>query len=184
MTAVEADLPAAVVLPLRLVRAHDPVALADAVLLDGPAVPATGARAVSARDHVQAGIDEEGRLVDLFLLVLIGLGVGYTALAVANTLLMATAARRPEFRALRLTGAATGQLLRLTTAEALLAVALGTVLGLVVAGVSLLGMRVAIEQEIGVDVPLVVPWGPAGAVTAVCAVVAVLAAAAPLLRRR
>jgi len=41
---------------------------------------------------------------------------------------MATAARRPEFRALRLAGAGTGQVLRVVSAESLLAVAVGALL--------------------------------------------------------
>jgi putative ABC transport system permease protein len=131
---------------------------------------------------VQIDIDEEGELIDLFLLVLIGLTVGYTGLAVANTLLMATAARRPEFRALRLAGATTGQVLRVTSAEALLAVAVGTGLGIAVAAVSLGGVRAAVEAELDRAVALVIPWGTATVVIALCAAVALAATAAPVLR--
>ena len=182
--AVRADNPAPVVLPRADVRAHDPQALTEAVLLDGPARPAPGARPLTARAYVQLDIDAEGRLLDVFLAVLIGLSAGYTGLAVANTLLMATAARRPEFRALRLAGAGTGQVLRVGTAEALLAVLTGTVLGAAVAAVSLTGVSSAVEAELRMPVPIVVPWGAAAAVTLACAVVAVLATALPVLRRR
>jgi putative ABC transport system permease protein len=184
VAAIDTDAPAPVVLPRDQVRAHDPAALTSAVLLDGPAAPAVGARAMTAREYVQLDIDAENRIVDIFLAVLIGLSVGYTGLAVANTLLMATAARRPEFRALRLAGAATGQVLRVCSAEALLAVAVGTILGAAVAGVSLTGVQRAVENELGIPVPLVIPWGAATTVALACAVVALAATAVPVLRRR
>ncbi|WP_433290649.1 FtsX-like permease family protein [Actinoplanes sp. CA-030573] len=171
-----------VVLTRDAVRRHDPAALTGAVLLSGPPVAQAGARAMTAREYVQIDIDDEGRLVDLFLTVLIGLTVGYTGLAVANTLLMATAARRAEFRAMRLAGATTGQVVRVTTAEAVLAVVVGTVLGGAVAVVSLEGVRSAVEAELGRAVPLVVPWAATTTVTALCALVAALATAGPVLR--
>jgi putative ABC transport system permease protein len=173
-----------ILLPWELVRRHDPAALTESVLLDGPPVAAPGTRVMSAREYVQVDIDEEGELVDLFVVVLVGLSVGYTGLAVANTLLMATAARRSEFRALRLAGATTGQVLRVTTAEALLAVVVGTALGALVAGTSLGGVRAAVEAELEQAVPLVIPWTAALLVTAACAVVATVATGVPVLRRR
>lgn len=184
VSAIDKDAPAPVVLPRDQVRAHDPAALTSAVLLDGPASPAVGARAMTARDYVQLDIDEEGRIIDIFLIVLIGLSVGYTGLAVANTLLMATAGRRSEFRALRLAGAGTGQVLRVCSAEALLAVAVGTILGAAVAAVSLTGVQQAVEAELKIPVPIVIPWGAATTVTLACAVIALAATAVPVLRRR
>jgi putative ABC transport system permease protein len=184
VTAVRDDAPAALVLPRELVRRHDPGALAEAVLLDGPAVPATGLRVLTAHDYVRLDIDAEGRIIQIFLVVLLGLGVGYTGLAVANTLLMATAARRDEFRALRLAGGGTPHVLRVTSGEALLAVATGTLLGGLVALLCLLAARRSIEDELGQSIALVVPWGQNLAVAAVCAVVAVLAAGSPVLRAR
>ena len=174
----------AVLLPRDAVRRHDPAALTDAVLLSGPPVAAAGARPMSAREYVQIDIDDEGRLVDLFLWVLIGLTVGYTGLAVANTLLMATTARRLELGALRLAGATTGQVLRVTSSEAVLAVVVGTVLAAAVAGVSLEGVRSAVEAEIDRAVPLVIPWGAAAGVTVACALVAIAATAGPVWRHR
>ncbi|MEV6300480.1 FtsX-like permease family protein [Actinoplanes sp. NPDC051861] len=181
--AVEPDAKAPITLPRDLVRAHDPDALTSLVVLSGDPAPGPGAEAVAVRDFVQREIDEEGRLVDLFLWALIGLTAGYTGIAVANTLLMATAARRPEFRAMRLAGAGTGQVLRVVSAESLLATGAGALLGAVVAGGSLFGMRAAVENELGQPVALVIPWGAGTAVTAACAILAVLAAALPVVRR-
>jgi putative ABC transport system permease protein len=184
VAAVDADTPAPVVVPRDLARRHDPEALTSVVMLDGPPRPAPGLRTMSARDYVQLDIDRENQIIDIFLIMLIGLGVGYTGLAVANTLLMATAARRSEFRALRLAGAGTGQVLRVSSAEALLAVGVGTVLGAAVAVTSLTGVRKAVEAELDIAVPLVVPWGASAAVVGICAAVALLATAVPVLRRR
>ncbi|MEV6346308.1 ABC transporter permease [Actinoplanes sp. NPDC051851] len=181
---VDPDATFPLVLPRDLVRSHDPDALTELVTLTGDAMPADGARVLTAREYVQEDLDEEGRLVDLFLGVLIGLTAGYTAIAVSNTLLMATAARLPEFRALRLAGAGRGQVLRVTTAEALLVTATGALLGGTVGVYSLTGVRASVEGEVGHDVTLIVPWQAGLAVAALCAVLAVTAAAAPILRRR
>jgi putative ABC transport system permease protein len=182
--AVDPDAQATVVFPAELVRAHDPQALTAMVLLDGEPTAAPGARAMPVGDFVREEIGEEGQLVDLFLWALIGLTAGYTGIAVGNTLLMATAARRSEFRALRLAGAGTGQVLRVVSAESLLAVAVGAVLGGTVAGISLLGVRASVESELDHSIALVIPWGAGLAVTAGCVAVAVVAAAVPVLRRR
>jgi putative ABC transport system permease protein len=177
------DAEAPLVLPRDLVRRHDPDALTRMVVLSGEPRPAAGARSLSARDYVQEDIDEEGQLTDLFLWVLIGLTAGYTAIAVSNTLLMATAARRPEFRALRLTGAGLGQVLRITTAEALLATVAGALLGGTVGVLALAGVRAAVEEELGRQVALVIPWAAGFTVAALCAVLAMAASATPVLRR-
>ncbi|GAA2509098.1 ABC transporter permease [Winogradskya humida] len=170
--------------PRTLLREHDPQALADAVMLNGPAHVEPGMKVLTARQYVTGLVDEEGQIIDLFLLVLISLTVGYTGLAVANTLLMATAGRRTEFRALRLAGGGTGHVLRVTTGEALLAVAAGTLLGGGVAAAALLGMRRATQEELRQSVDLVIPWGQAVPVVLICALVAVVAAGAPVFTRK
>ncbi|BCY12404.1 FtsX-like permease family protein [Actinoplanes sp. L3-i22] len=180
---IDAAAAAAVVLPRDLVRQHDPDALTSMVVLTGEPRPVAGARVLSAREYAQEEVDEEGDLVDLFLWVLIGLTAGYTAIAVSNTLLMATAARRPEFRSLRLAGAGLGQVLRITTAEALLAAVVGALLGGSVGWFSLTGVHAAVEDELGSKVALIVPWGAALAVAALCALLAVASTAVPVLRR-
>jgi putative ABC transport system permease protein len=184
VASIKTDAGADLLLPWETVRRHDPTAMAASVLLHGPPVTAAGAKAMSARDYVQEGLDQDDQLIGIFLAVLMGLGVGYTGLAIANTLLMATSARRPEFRALRLAGATTGQVLRVTTAEALVSVSVGTALGAAVAAVSLNGVRAAVAAELHRAVEIVVPWSSAAMVTLACAVVAVAATATPILRRR
>ncbi|MEU8243716.1 ABC transporter permease [Actinoplanes missouriensis] len=181
--AVDPEAEAPLVLPRELVRAHDPDALTNLVVLDGTGTAAAGGEVLPVAEYAQREVDEEGRLVDLFLWALIGLSAGYTGIAVGNTLLMATAARRAELRVLRLTGAGRGQVLGVLSAEALLAVGVGALLGAAVAGLSMIGIRAAVESELGHDIALVIPWGAGTAVTVGCAVVAVLATAVPALRR-
>ncbi|BBH71137.1 ABC transporter permease [Actinoplanes sp. OR16] len=194
VTAVDPDAVAPVVLARDLVRTHDPDALTSLVVLDDTAADDSGTSdaAVSGgaggvvmpvAAYAQQEVDDEGELVDLFLLALIGLSAGYTGIAVGNTLLMATAARRGELRVLRLAGAGRGQVLGVLSAEALLAVGVGALLGAAVAAVAMVGIRSAVESELGHSVELVIPWGAGTAVTIGCAIVAVLATAAPVLRR-
>ncbi|MEU4557681.1 FtsX-like permease family protein [Actinoplanes sp. NPDC023936] len=180
--AVDPEAEAPVVLPRELVRVHDPDALTSLVVLDGPGTAAPGGEVLPVAEYVQREVDEESQLVDLFLWALIGLSAGYTGIAVGNTLLMATAARRAELRVLRLAGAGRGQVLGVLSVEALLAVGVGAVLGAAVAGLSMIGVRAALESELGHDIALVIPWGAGTAVTVGCAVVAVLATAVPALR--
>jgi putative ABC transport system permease protein len=185
VTKVDSHAAADIVLPLADVRAHDPAALTTRIFLAGTPKPAAGVRVLTARDYVKIDLDYENRLIRMFLVVLIGVTVGYTGLAVANTLLMATAARRGEFTALRMAGAGDGQVLRLATAEALLAVGVGSTLGAFVAGTALVvGVSRAVHEELHLPVPVVVPWPATTVVVIVCVVVAVGATVVPLLRRR
>ncbi|MFD0571766.1 FtsX-like permease family protein [Kitasatospora gansuensis] len=118
--------------------------------------------------------------------LVLGLALVYTAIGLANTLVLATADRKRELAQLRLAGATRTQVIRVVTAESLLAVAAGAVLGALVTGVNLGGMQVAL-RVLGVDPPLVVPWLAVGGVAGVCAVIAVpctVVAAAWALRER
>lgn len=116
----------------------------------------------------------------LGLLLILGIALLYTGIALANTLVMATSDRVGDLAVLRLTGATKPQVLRLVAAEALVVVAVGSLLGAVVAGLNLLGLRGALAL-LSVRSPLVVPWGSLGAMVAASAVLAVLAAVVPAL---
>ncbi|MER8045639.1 FtsX-like permease family protein [Streptomyces sp. NPDC094032] len=117
----------------------------------------------------------------LGLLLVLGIALVYTVIALANTLLMATSVRGPELASLRLAGATRAQVLRVVAGETLLAVGIGAVLGLAVAAVCLAGLGAGLAA-LSAPVALSVPWGPAGAVAGVCAVVATAAAALPAWR--
>ncbi|GGR12425.1 FtsX-like permease family protein [Streptomyces roseolus] len=115
------------------------------------------------------------------LRLLLGLTLLYTVIALASTLLMATSVRGGELAALRLAGATRAQALRAVTGEALLAVAVGTVLGLAVTA-AVLGALGAALAALSAPVTPALPWAETGAAAAVCAAVAVAASALPAWR--
>lgn len=120
------------------------------------------------------------------LLLVLGIALVYTGISLANTLVMATSDRVRELTVLRLSGATTGQVLRLVALEALTVVLVGGVLGLLVTTLDLLGMWGALGL-LSVWTPLAVPWTALGAVVAACALLAVVSAVVPAataLRRR
>ncbi|MGW4230364.1 ABC transporter permease [Streptomyces sp. NPDC004980] len=112
------------------------------------------------------------------LLLILGIALLYTGIALANTLVMATSDRVRELAALRLTGATKQQVLRLVAVEALMVVAVGAVLGGLVAGLNLLGVKAALEL-LHVSSPVVVPWAAVGGVLGASAVLAPVAAVLP-----
>ncbi|MFH8758786.1 ABC transporter permease [Streptomyces atroolivaceus] len=114
------------------------------------------------------------------LLLILGIALLYTGIALANTMVMATSDRVRDLAVLRLTGATKTQVLRLVTVEALMVVAVGTVMGGAVAGLNLLGVKGALEL-LSVSSPVVVPWTAAGGVAAACAVAATVSAVLPAL---
>ncbi|WP_405532729.1 FtsX-like permease family protein [Streptomyces avidinii] len=120
-----------------------------------------------------------------FLLVL-GIALLYTGIALANTLVMATSDRARELAMLRLAGATRWQVLRLVAGESLLVVLVGAVAGTLVAALNLAGVRAALAL-LDVRSDLEIPWDALGATSAACAALAALSAVAPAavcLRRR
>jgi putative ABC transport system permease protein len=110
---------------------------------------------------------------------MLALSAGAAALAVANTLLIATAGRRREFTTLRLAGATPGQVAAVAAAEALLSVLIGTLLGAGVALAALDPIRDALASQFRQAVPIVLPWGALLGAPALCAAVAILVTALP-----
>ena len=119
------------------------------------------------------------RTTRIGLELVLGIALLYTAIALVNTLVMATSDRIRELAVLRLAGATRRQLLRMVAAEALLVVAVGTVLGSAVTALNLLDIRAAL-LALAIPAPVIaVPWAPLGATAGICAVLAVVAAVAP-----
>jgi putative ABC transport system permease protein len=174
-------IPARLLLPRATVRAHDRSALTSAILVaDRPQLPAaSGARVVDVEAYAAEYDSEEDRLVWVFTLLLISVSAGYGAIAVANTLLLATMHRTRDFAVLRMAGATKAQVTRAVAAEAALVVAIGTLLGGVVAVIALLSIRAGLSEQVGAPVDLVVPWPTIGAVIALCLVLALVASAVP-----
>ncbi|WP_196279504.1 FtsX-like permease family protein [Catellatospora vulcania] len=181
-------LPASVLLDRAAVRAMDPSAL-TLVVYSGQPVPRAalaglGARPLSAAAYAASGQDADDRLVWVFTALLIGVSAGFGLLAVVNTMLMSTSGRAADLRVLRLSGATRGQVLGMLAAETAAVVATGAVLGLAVAVAALAALARGLSAQLGVAVPMVVPWGTLAATVGVCLVLAVAAATLPALGSR
>ncbi|MGW6914457.1 FtsX-like permease family protein [Kitasatospora sp. NPDC054939] len=135
-----------------------------------------GARAADREEWLAATAPAAGRIARLRTALVLGLALVYTGIALANTLVMATVDRRRELALLRLSGATRSQVVRLVTAESLLVVLTGAVLGCAVAAVQLGAMNGALAL-LGTPPPLVVPWRAIGVVAGGCAALAVPCAA-------
>jgi putative ABC transport system permease protein len=175
-------IPGGIALDRKTLRAHDPSALTDAVYAAGSAGPppgAVGARLVDVTTYAGRLDAQDDRLIWLFVLLLVGVSVGYTAIAIANTLLMATAHRAGDFRALHRIGATRRQISWAVAGESTLVVGIGTLLAGVVSSVALAAVRSGLAESTGVPISLVVPWPTLLAVTAACLLLAQLASVVP-----
>ncbi|WKX69583.1 ABC transporter permease [Streptomyces sp. XD-27] len=145
-----------------------------------------GTTVATREEWLAATAPAASRIAWLRTVLVLGLALTYTGIALANTLVMATADRRRELALLRLAGATRAQVIRLVTTESVLVVAVGAVLGCAVAAIQLGTMHAALAL-LGVDAPLAVPWRPLGLVTGACVLIAApcaALAAAWALRRR
>jgi putative ABC transport system permease protein len=163
VTAVLDDsMPYQVLLPRDLVRDHDPSALADVAYRTTRApthlLAGLGADEVSVEAYAASDDAEEDRLVWIFTLMLVAVSAGYTAIAVASTLLTATAGRVRDFRVLRLSGATPRQVLLALAAETCCLVTLGAALGLAAAAPALFGTVHGLREELGLPVELSLAW--------------------------
>lgn len=109
------------------------------------------------------------------VLLVTGLALAYSVIAVANVMAIASAGRRSEFLALRLAGATRAQVLRLAASESAVCAAIGT------AAAAAAGLTVIVVQRIVLTgaaggFPPYLPWLPAGVVAAAGTVIGVLAA--------
>ncbi|MBO2456909.1 FtsX-like permease family protein [Actinomadura violacea] len=107
--------------------------------------------------------------------VILGISVGYSLIAVANTLIMAAAGRRRELAALNLAGGTRAQTLRMVGAEALLAAVAGVLPALGAGAAVIATQRLSLERIVTAP-RLTVPWADIWQTAAVCTVVATAAA--------
>ncbi|GAA5212044.1 ABC transporter permease [Streptomyces thinghirensis] len=144
----------------------------------GAAAKATGVQLLTGDRWVEAHYPRSSENTRLGLWMILGIALIYTGIALANTLMMATSDRVRDLASLRLTGATKGQVLRLVGVEALVVVAVGAVLGAVIAGVNLLAVWSALGLlDVWSDV--VVPWGTVAAVIGASALLATVASVLP-----
>ncbi|MCX4748153.1 FtsX-like permease family protein [Kitasatospora sp. NBC_01287] len=113
-----------------------------------------GLRVVS-RDQVTAAHQDSDNTQAWMAYLLVVMVIGYAAIALVNTQVMATAERRGEFSLQRLIGATRGQVLRMTTVESLLVALAGLLLGTLVAAATLVPLSLNI---LGSPIPAGPVW--------------------------
>jgi putative ABC transport system permease protein len=110
-----------------------------------------------------------------FLSLFIGLTVAYAALAIVNTLAMATAQRRREFALLRVVGAQRGQVATALVVETAVVVAMGVGLGLAFVAAPLGALAIGLTG----GAAFAMNWDEMGTILGSCAVLAVLGTVVP-----
>ncbi|GAA3893012.1 ABC transporter permease [Streptomyces lacrimifluminis] len=149
-------------------------------------VRTSGGQVFTKEQWVQASYPETNETTRMGFLLVLGIALLYTGISLANTMVMATSDRVRDLAVLRLAGATRWQVLRLVGAEALMVVAVGGVLGLLVAVLNLAGMWSALGL-LSVWTTIQLPWTAIGVAVGTCAVLAVVSSVAPAsiaLRRR
>nr|BFD88146.1 ABC transporter permease [Streptomyces sp. Xyl84] len=166
------------VVPRELVRAHDPAALTDDIFVPGGArasgaIPGTALH--DAAEYALADYETDARLTDSLAMMLIVISVGYSVIAVADSMATAAHGRRRDFAVMRSAGGTDRQLLWVSAGETALLIVIGAALGVLVTLPPLAGMASGLSQATSSDVSLRVD---AGALKT--AVAATLLAAVPV----
>jgi putative ABC transport system permease protein len=182
------DLEQTVLLPSALRAAHTPVPMASAVYLSlSPGARLAAIRAAAAAGggvagqtsgYLTAANAENDRINRLAMIAILGMALAYTAIAIANTLVMATSDRMRELATLRLSGATPVQVLQMIGAEACLVTGIGTLLAAAVTAATVTGLRHGL-LGLAPSVPVVIPWLPLAGIALTCLAVAVLASLIP-----
>lgn len=123
-----------------LVAASD-AAVAQRSLAALPGLSVTDRQGLAAAGQAQRDTETWTNLIGLFVIL------GYVAIAVVNTLVMATAARSREFALLRLVGTATRQVRRMTRIESLIVVGIALVVGSLAALPPLVGVSIGMTES-------------------------------------
>ncbi|MFD7155127.1 FtsX-like permease family protein [Kribbella sp. NPDC059898] len=171
-------------IPLDVARAHAPAAKVERTFV----IPADGVspdELVRRIPNAQLASDWEASQSEglrkgnqLGLVMLLGPAALYSAIAIANTLLMSSLQRRNEFVTSRLLGATDRQLQRMVLWESSLVGAVALTLG----GATTLTVGILIRHAMTsglTDVPMTIPWNILAPIAALCLVLAVGSALAP-----
>jgi putative ABC transport system permease protein len=106
--------------------------------------------------------DDEQQTTNLNVnLLLLGMAMLYTVIAMVNAVVIGASDRRGEFAAARLTGLTRGQVIRAALGESLAVVVIGLLLGGVAAAGTMLGMAQVVQRMLGLTV-VSVPWSLLG----------------------
>ncbi|MFT3944963.1 MAG: ABC transporter permease [Ancrocorticia sp.] len=134
------------------VRAHDPTALTESIFVpseNSPTDLGPGAIVYDAESYALADYQRDYWLLLQFSLVLIVVAVGYTGIALANTMAMSLQGRHGFFRVLRMSGGSAGQIVTIVAAETFVIVCVGVLLGLAIALPSLAGIAAGLSETVG-----------------------------------
>jgi putative ABC transport system permease protein len=116
--------------------------------------------------------DEQQQTSIDITVVLLGMAMLYTVIAIVNAVVISGSDRRGEFAAARVAGLTRGQVVRVALWESLAVVVIGLLLGGLAAATTVLGVSMAVSDLIGLTV-LTVPWLLlAGLVLGIVAIVA------------
>ncbi|MFE6777245.1 ABC transporter permease [Streptomyces sp. NPDC057702] len=138
-----------------LVRAHDPAALTDDIFLPSGTRPGAAVPGTAVHDAMRYALDDyetDARLAESLTTMLIVIAVGYSGIAVANSMGMTAHSRRRDFSVMRSAGATVRQLLVFTVGETALVTVLGATLGVLVTLGPLAAMASGLSQSTGTDV--------------------------------
>jgi len=124
-------------------------------------VPGSGQKAAGADAQSQQG------WVNLVALIVI---LGYIAIAVINTLVMATGERSREFALLQLIGSSRRQVRAMMRTEAVMVAVISTAFGVIVAIPPLIGMSIGISGRLVPELPVLAVLGLVGAMGALALV--------------
>ncbi|MCJ0871772.1 FtsX-like permease family protein [Streptomyces sp. AP-93] len=137
-----------------------------------------GGKVLTKQEWEEATAPKTNRQTRVGFAVVLGIALLYSCIALANTLVMATADRVRDLAVLRLAGATKAQVLRLVAAESLMVVVVGGALGLAVTGLYLFGVWACLAV-MSVWSPVAVPWQALGGALGVCALLAVTFSTVP-----
>ncbi|MEU5871770.1 ABC transporter permease [Glycomyces sp. NPDC047369] len=166
------------------------------VRLDEGADPAAAAADLAAfgdvttvEESIDAAAAEDERFTRDTMVVLLGMTMLYTVIAIVNAVVIAASNRRREFAAARVTGLARGQVVALAFLESQAVVLIGLLLGALAAAASVLGAAAALRAVTGTTV-VAVQWplliglalGAAAVVGATSLVTALSATRTPPIR--
>jgi putative ABC transport system permease protein len=140
-----------------LVRAHDPAALTDDIFVPGDAkatASVPGTALYDAAEYALADYNTDAELTDSLAGMLIVIAVGYSVIAVVNSMAMAAHGRRRDIGVMKSAGGTVRQLLVTSAGETALVIAVGATLGVLVTLPPLAGMAAGLSEATSSDVSL------------------------------
>ncbi|MFF7443282.1 ABC transporter permease [Streptomyces sp. NPDC008122] len=173
-----------------LVRAHDPAALTDDIFVPGGAKASDEVPGVALHDAAEyalADYNTDAELTESLAMMLIVIAVGYSVIAVANSMAMAAHGRRRDFGVMKSAGGTVRQLLFTSAGETTLVIVIGAALGVLVTLPPLAGMAAGLSEATSSEVGLHLNSGAiviAVIGTLVAAVLAGLAVTSKTLKRQ